>query len=100
VQQGIVCRPSIGDCDPAETCDGMVGQCPSDVRAPSAVVCRPPAGPCDVAETCDGVAALCPADETTCGLYACTASGCKSTCATTSDCALSAVCDLPNGKCR
>jgi hypothetical protein len=57
-----VCRPSAGDCDVPESCDGVNDDCPADAFAPSSTVCRPDAGDCDVAETCIGSSAICPAD--------------------------------------
>src|SRR5207245_4907313 len=50
---GEVCRAAAGACDAAETCNGLVPLCPSDLK--STDVCRPSAGNCDVAEVCDGV---------------------------------------------
>jgi hypothetical protein len=68
---GTECRAAAGECDPAETCSGSSGACPSDVLAPAGTECRPGTGECDPAETCDGAAGACPAnafapDETTC----------------------------------
>lgn len=87
VAASTVCRPSVGECDVAETCGGGL-VCPTDatkngqpctadenlcttevcqgttcahVAAPNATVCRPANGECDVAETCGG-ATDCPAD--------------------------------------
>ena len=31
---GAVCRPSSGNCDPLETCDGVSASCPTDVTGP------------------------------------------------------------------
>lgn len=62
VRSTAVCRASQGACDPAERCDGTSAQCPSDARAAPEVVCRDATGPCDVAETCDGASAACPSD--------------------------------------
>lgn len=89
---GATCRASAGECDLAETCDGVNGACPADARrgagtACSAdaetctadvcdgtgvacthpagnggVPCRAAAGGCDVAETCNGTSTTCPAD--------------------------------------
>src|SRR5207253_241488 len=59
---GTVCRPAAGDCDVAETCDGVNGACPADAFVPSSTECRPAAGECDVAESCPGSGADCPAD--------------------------------------
>lgn len=59
---GTECRPSSGDCDPAETCDGKSAACPTDALAASGTRCRGLQGACDVAEVCDGVTSHCPAD--------------------------------------
>src|SRR5207249_4886098 len=59
---GTVCRPAAGDCDVAETCDGVNGACPSDAFVPSSTECRAAAGECDLAESCPGNNADCPAD--------------------------------------
>src|SRR5262249_1752594 len=45
---GVVCRPSAGVCDVAETCTGTSPQCPADAFASSATECRAAAGVCDV----------------------------------------------------
>ncbi len=57
------CRPSAGDCDPAENCNGADQDCPADALAGEGEECRASTGPCDPAETCDGESAACPADE-------------------------------------
>ena len=59
---GVACRPSVGACDVAETCDGAVLACPDDAVLPAGTECRPTAGTCDAPESCDGVDAQCPAD--------------------------------------
>ena len=59
---GTECRPSSGDCDPAETCDGKATACPADALAANGTRCRGLQGQCDVAEVCDGVTTHCPAD--------------------------------------
>ncbi len=56
------CRPSAGDCDVAESCDGTGATCPADTLAPSSTVCRSAMGDCDLPESCTGTAAACPAD--------------------------------------
>jgi hypothetical protein len=58
--QGILCRTSLGDCDPQEVCDGTNSTCPSDTRSSS--LCRASAGECDEAEFCDG-GVSCPANQ-------------------------------------
>src|SRR5207245_639137 len=50
---GVMCRPTVGDCDAAEFCDGLNPECPGDEK--STAVCRAAAGACDAAERCDGV---------------------------------------------
>ena len=61
---GTVCNPSMGMCDPAETCDGAATTCPANVVSPSTTECRAAVGACDVAEHCSGAAATpdCPAN--------------------------------------
>src|SRR5262249_62011443 len=56
------CRPAAGDCDVAESCDGVSDTCPPDVFAPPTTVCRPPAGDCDLEESCTGAGPDCPPD--------------------------------------
>jgi hypothetical protein len=60
--QTTVCRPLMGGCDVAETCNGTTTACPADVKRPSGFTCRSQNGACDVAETCDGVSGACPMD--------------------------------------
>jgi fibronectin type 3 domain-containing protein len=59
---GTPCRPAIGPCDIAETCDGVNADCPADKLAVVGKECRPAAGACDIVEKCDGAGAECPAD--------------------------------------
>lgn len=59
--QGIVCRPSAGDCDVAEMCDGLSTSCPNDGFTMGGT-CRAAAGACDLPEVCDGSGAECPRD--------------------------------------
>src|SRR5581483_2515218 len=70
---GTECRPSAGDCDVAETCDGSSPACPADGFQPSTTTCRPSAGPCDIAENCTGSSATCPPDafESSAGAFVC-----------------------------
>lgn len=58
---GIVCRPSAGLCDVAESCNGTSMVCPADAFRASGT-CREANGSCDVAETCNGSGAACPTD--------------------------------------
>jgi cysteine-rich repeat protein len=58
----VVCRAAGGDCDVAETCDGVGADCPVDGFVPSTTVCRAAADQCDAAEYCTGLTASCPAD--------------------------------------
>jgi hypothetical protein len=48
-----VCRPSVGVCDPAETCDGLDGACPTDSRIPDGTSCDD-GNPCTQGDTCSG----------------------------------------------
>ncbi len=59
---GHLCRPTAGDCDVAESCDGTSTACPSDVFLPAVITCRTSADTCDAAETCTGSSATCPSD--------------------------------------
>jgi hypothetical protein len=59
---GTLCRAAAGECDVPETCNGVAGECPDDIRVPATVVCRPATGACDSPEHCNGVAAACPPD--------------------------------------
>jgi cysteine-rich repeat protein len=59
---GTPCRPSAGDCDEGEACDGESPGCPADALAPASTTCRPASGPCDIEERCTGSSAACPAD--------------------------------------
>jgi hypothetical protein len=90
---GTVCRSAVGECDLAETCDGMSVNCPTDSKKPNltsctadsnpctldqcdgthdtcqhpagnaGAVCRPAAGVCDIPETCTGASTACPATD-------------------------------------
>ena len=62
IAAGVVCRPQIGDCDLAETCNGTALACPTDRVRPRSFVCRGAAGGCDLADSCDGTTKICPAD--------------------------------------
>jgi hypothetical protein len=61
---GQTCRPSAGDCDVAETCDGSNPTCPMDGFAAPSVVCRAASSgmECDFSETCTGTGPSCPTD--------------------------------------
>ena len=59
---GAVCRAAVGNCDIAESCDGVSAACPANAFVPAAVECRGSAGVCDVAENCTGTTATCPAN--------------------------------------
>jgi len=57
-----VCRDSAGDCDVAESCDGIATDCPTDLFEPDTTECHGAVGDCDVSEYCTGSSAGCPAD--------------------------------------
>ncbi|HEY6560945.1 MAG TPA: hypothetical protein VI072_26900 [Polyangiaceae bacterium] len=88
---GKVCRPSTGECDVEEKCDGAAAACPGNSFVTQGVACtddgnvcttdacngsgacvhpagnrgvecRAVNGVCDVADSCDGVTTTCPAD--------------------------------------
>ena len=48
------CRVSVGDCDAAEACDGMSGQCPADESEPDGSTCDDGDGVC-VDGSCENV---------------------------------------------
>lgn len=62
VASGRVCRPSSGQCDPAEVCNGVSTVCPGNVLSPAGQLCRAPAGSCDAPESCTGTTGTCPPD--------------------------------------
>jgi hypothetical protein len=52
---GAICRPDAGDCDVAETCDGVTDQCPADGFEPGGTACGSGTDTdCDDPDTCDG----------------------------------------------
>jgi hypothetical protein len=57
-----VCRAAAGDCDLAESCDGVSAVCPADQLRANGAVCRALQGACDQAEVCTGASPACPAD--------------------------------------
>ncbi len=57
---GTVCRPSVGPCDVAETCEGT--SCPGNGFVGAGTVCRPVDGSCDVEDACTGASADCSMD--------------------------------------
>jgi len=57
-----LCRPSAGECDVEEHCDGAQRECPVDGFEPDTTMCRPAAWYCDAAEYCTGLSADCPDD--------------------------------------
>jgi hypothetical protein len=109
---GSICRPSSGECDVADVCDGTSSVCPADAaRADgtacaddgeactadvcddgacshpagnAGVTCRASAGECDVAETCDGVSTSCPTNAFAPGSQTCRVS--DGTCDVTETC--------------
>ena len=56
-----LCRPAVGSCDAAETCTGVSGACPVDLKRTTQ--CRASTGVCDQAEICNGTSVQCPADQ-------------------------------------
>jgi hypothetical protein len=60
---GLTCRAAAGDCDVAETCDGVNPVCPADAFLPDTNECRASAGICDIPEYCTGISAACPENE-------------------------------------
>ncbi|MGH2533584.1 MAG: hypothetical protein ACRDJW_14895 [Thermomicrobiales bacterium] len=80
--QGTVCRPSAGDCDVAEVCNGESLTCPPNAFRPNTFECRVAVGPCDVAEFCTGSSAACPADAFHPNTVECRAASCTAGVAT------------------
>ena len=67
-----LCRPSAGECDVAERCDGVNAACPADGFAAIDTQCGNPEelGDCDHADSCDGAGSCLsnrPEDGTACG---------------------------------
>ena len=56
--EGTQCRPTAGECDPAETCTGSSGECPDDAKSPSGTACSDDGNPCTT-DLCDGIHAVC-----------------------------------------
>jgi hypothetical protein len=94
---GTVCRATAGACDVAETCDGANSTCPQNQYAPASTICVATscsAGKQTSASSCTGSSVSCPAAKTQgCGLYACGATACLTTCSKDGDCALTAFCN-------
>jgi hypothetical protein len=61
--QGRVCRPSQGECDKPEVCDGFSDECPLDEKFGNEKVCRPAEDACDVEEYCSGFSNTCSDDD-------------------------------------
>ncbi len=59
---GATCRPSVGDCDREEVCDGVGTACPADAVEVAGTTCRGATHDCDAEEVCDGASATCPSD--------------------------------------
>ncbi len=59
---GTVCRSAMGVCDVAETCTGVEGTCPTDIKVAAGTECRAAEDVCRAAESCDGKNNDCPVD--------------------------------------
>ena len=57
---GVLCRPSLGECDPQEGCDGIVPDCPADTLLEKGTPCGEPTSECSAQDTCDGLGACQP----------------------------------------
>jgi hypothetical protein len=92
----VVCRPAVGPCDSPENCTGNAVACPADTYLGAGQVCEPAS--CDgalftPARTCSGTGAACPLSQKVgCGIYACTTTGCRTSCTSDSDCQLGFYC--------
>jgi hypothetical protein len=73
------CRPAVGACDVAESCDGSSNDCPSDTIKPVGSPCRLAAGDCDIPEFCDGVVGTCPVDAKSTGTCRTAVGACDAT---------------------
>ncbi|HVY48846.1 MAG TPA: hypothetical protein VHB21_23315 [Minicystis sp.] len=49
---GFACRPSVGPCDPAETCDGSSSACPADAHEDQGTTCPDDGNAC-TSDACD-----------------------------------------------
>ena len=60
-QASVVCRPSAGQCDVADYCDGATNDCPADAFAPDTTTCTgvSTGGACDTQDFCLGTANSC-----------------------------------------
>jgi hypothetical protein len=55
---GAECRAAVGECDVAESCDGVSGTCPTDAFVSAGTACGDgSSGQCDNPDTCDGAGA-------------------------------------------
>ena len=75
-----MCRPSLGPCNPAETCNGSIPVCPTDITRPTGTVCRALAGPCDIVEVCTSGVPTCPNDAFRGGTTVCAPAGVSPIC--------------------
>ena len=86
----VVCRPSAGVCDVAESCTGLSPTCPVDGFAPATTSCSAPScanGTATLAANCDWHA-TCPVAQTSaCSPWICGATACTSSCSADADCA-------------
>ena len=55
-----MCRAKAGDCDVAETCDGVSGACPPDGYLSYGTLCNASSGACTQSAVCSGYNAKCP----------------------------------------
>jgi hypothetical protein len=85
------CRASGGDCDVAESCDGINAACPADAKVSATTECRADGGECDVPESCDGINDACPADAKVSATTECRADS--------GDCDVAESCDGINDAC-
>ncbi|MFT5356159.1 MAG: hypothetical protein ACI9KE_003382 [Polyangiales bacterium] len=97
--EGTACREVEGDCDLAETCDGVSMECPSNARVPADTACRVAADVCDVAEACDGTSPACPIDGFAATGASCPDGFCDGSGECSDTCTPNAACD-PGVPCR
>lgn len=96
---GTSCRELEGECDVAETCDGVSLECPANERVPADTECRAAVDTCDAAETCDGTSPACPLDGFAATGTSCPEGFCDGSGVCSDSCTPGATCD-PGVLCR
>ena len=97
--EGTLCREVEGECDMAESCDGVSMECPANARVAADTPCRAAVDGCDIAELCDGTSPACPIDAFSPTGTSCAAGFCDGSGACSDSCTPNAACD-PGVQCR